>query len=423
MKIAIAVVGSRGDAQPLIEIACRLLDAGHEVLFGTTPDVAPFVARFGIPVRGYTSLDLGEFLASERGQRSFFNATTIRQLRTINELSSEHSEEIDSALIDICDGADVVITVRTVEERLAVVLHDTDAHLFTLHYYPLHFSARVPSPLLGAWTQRLPVPASALTHLFLSLAWDVSILTDQWALARRVGYRRWWELPSSTLRRSRHTVVEAFGTAVVGTNLVPTRHHRRIGFIRMDPARDPRRAGLDPELTAWLGGLERKPVYIGFGSMPVPDLAGTVVALDQRLRARDRQAVFAAGWSDLTGVDPASLTNIRLVEEVDHLALFPHCAAAVHHGGAGTVATSIATGTPTVVCAQGFDQYFWGLQLQRRGAGIALRRKDFGADAIVDALDRVLTDGTREAARRLQRSAEPDMHGADQLIELINAGT
>ncbi len=50
-----------------------------------------------------------------------------------------------------------------------------------------------------------------------------------------------------------------------------------------------------------------------------------------------------AGSSELGAGSDKSLF---VVGEVDHQSLLPRCAAAVHHGGAGTTAASLAARTP-----------------------------------------------------------------------------
>lgn len=71
----------------------------------------------------------------------------------------------------------------------------------------------------------------------------------------------------------------------------------------------------------------------------------------------DLRGIVAAGWSEL---DAAGDDSLFVVDEVDHQSLFPRCAAAVHHGGAGTTATTAGAGIPARVCSVFADQPFWG---------------------------------------------------------------
>ena len=51
---------------------------------------------------------------------------------------------------------------------------------------------------------------------------------------------------------------------------------------------------------------------------------------------------------------------IHVVDHVPHGWLLPRCAAAVHHGGAGTTAASTAAGIPTGIVPFFGDQPYWG---------------------------------------------------------------
>lgn len=44
---------------------------------------------------------------------------------------------------------------------------------------------------------------------------------------------------------------------------------------------------------------------------------------------------------------------------VAHDTLLPHCAALVHHGGAGTAAAALRCGTQQLICPLHFDQHTW----------------------------------------------------------------
>jgi len=89
------------------------------------------------------------------------------------------------------------------------------------------------------------------------------------------------------------------------------------------------------------------PVYIGFGSIADPNLARllrTVLEAIQRAKVR---AIVASGRGGWQTNDPPD--NVLLIESAPHDWLFARVAAAVHHGGAGTVAASLRAGIPTLV--------------------------------------------------------------------------
>ncbi len=80
------------------------------------------------------------------------------------------------------------------------------------------------------------------------------------------------------------------------------------------------------------------------------------------------RGILATGWGGLEAMDLPE--NILKIEKAPHAWLFPQMAAVVHHGGAGTTASSLRAGRPTIICPFFGDQPFWGGQVVRLGVGL-----------------------------------------------------
>ncbi|KAF9330642.1 Sterol 3-beta-glucosyltransferase [Linnemannia elongata] len=129
---------------------------------------------------------------------------------------------------------------------------------------------------------------------------------------------------------------------------------------------------------------KRKPVYIGFGSMVVPDPDGMTRTIIEAVVKSGVRAIISKGWSDrvTSQDDPASAakkstteeivipSSVYMLKSVPHDWLFPQLSGCVHHGGAGTVAAGLRAGIPTVVKPFFGDQYFWGQRLEEVGVGV-----------------------------------------------------
>lgn len=102
---------------------------------------------------------------------------------------------------------------------------------------------------------------------------------------------------------------------------------------------------------------EKPLVYIGFGSIVVPNPAETTLAIIRAVEHADVRAIVAKGWSS-RGEDgnpsgekddivfPDSCFSL---DKVPHDWLFDRIDAAVHHGGAGTTGASLRAGLPTII--------------------------------------------------------------------------
>ena len=57
MRALLTTIGSRGDVQPLVALATRLIQAGHEARLCVPPDLRDWIEGLGFPV---TPLGLGQ---------------------------------------------------------------------------------------------------------------------------------------------------------------------------------------------------------------------------------------------------------------------------------------------------------------------------------------------------------------------------
>ncbi|WP_324248595.1 glycosyltransferase [Actinomarinicola tropica] len=157
---------------------------------------------------------------------------------------------------------------------------------------------------------------------------------------------------------------------------------------------------LPPELDAFLDAGP-PPVYVGFGSMAGAAEDGRA-ALDA---ARDlgRRAVVDRGWA---GLAPAPADDLLVVDDVDHRALLPRVAVAVHHGGAGTTTAAALAGVPQVLVPQQYDQYHWARRVSELGIGTEVSRHAASVASLTAALDaasdRVTVERAADVASRVR---------------------
>jgi UDP:flavonoid glycosyltransferase YjiC (YdhE family) len=125
------------------------------------------------------------------------------------------------------------------------------------------------------------------------------------------------------------------------------------------------------------------PVCIGWGSV-VPKGMQPSALLDMALDSIQQsgmRGVVMGGWSHLDSL-AQNVTGDRLrymkkhlffVSEANQEWLFPQCACVVHHGGAGTTAASLRSGTPTIITPIMLDQFYWAERVKDLGVGMGTR--------------------------------------------------
>jgi UDP:flavonoid glycosyltransferase YjiC (YdhE family) len=152
--------------------------------------------------------------------------------------------------------------------------------------------------------------------------------------------------------------------------------------------------------------------------MPVTDppaMLDTIRGVTEQLGVR---ALVAAGWSRL-GAD-VSDDRLRVVDEVLNFdRVFPRCRMAVHHGGSGTVAASVAAGIPTLVCSVFADNGFWGTRVQDLGVGEHLPFSRITPQTLATKMGQTLSDPAVARSQEVGRALSADKGGAARAADLI----
>jgi ABC-2 type transport system ATP-binding protein len=171
-----------------------------------------------------------------------------------------------------------------------------------------------------------------------------------------------------------------------------------VGFVDLDDPALGAISGADPSIDGWLDAGP-PPIYWGFGSMPVRDPGATLNLVRAVTALLGVRSLVCAGWSEF---DVGDDQQVRVVPTLSHRAVLPRCAATVHHGGAGTTASALRAGTPSLVAWFGADQQLWGRRLVELGVGSVTRFGDLQADAVAADLRRLMARGVRERAAEVK---------------------
>ncbi|KAK8568887.1 hypothetical protein V6N12_007423 [Hibiscus sabdariffa] len=164
-----------------------------------------------------------------------------------------------------------------------------------------------------------------------------------------------------------------------------------VGFCFLDLA-----SSYEPpeSLVKWLKNGD-KPIYIGFGSLPVQEPEKMTQIIVQALEKTRQRGIINKGWGGLGNLaEPPDF--VYLLDNCPHDWLFLQCSAVVHHGGAGTTAAGLKAACPTTIVPFFGDQPFWGERVHARGVGPApIPIEEFSLDKLVDAINFMLDPQVR----------------------------
>ncbi|XP_050212630.1 sterol 3-beta-glucosyltransferase UGT80B1 [Mercurialis annua] len=402
LKIAILVVGTRGDVQPFLAMAKRLQEFGHHVRLATHANFKSFVKSAGVefyPLGGDPRV-LAGYMARNKGLIPSGPGEIV--------LQREQLKAIIESLLPACTEPDIETGVPFkaqaiianppayghvhVAEALGVPIHIFFTMPWTPTYEFPHPLARVPQSA-GYW-----------------LSYIVVDLLIWWGIRGYINSFRKKKLklpPIAYFSMYRGSVSHLPTGYLWSPHLVPKPSDWGplvdvVGycFLNLGSKYQPRK-----EFSEWIQ-KGTKPIYIGFGSMPLEDPKKTTEMILEALRETEQRGIIDRGWGDLGNFTEVP-DNVFLLEDCPHDWLFPQCAAVVHHGGAGTTATGLKAGCPTTIVPFFGDQFFWGDIVHKQGLGPApIPIAELNVESLSNAIRFMLQPEVKSRAMELAKLIE-----------------
>jgi sterol 3beta-glucosyltransferase len=415
MKIGMQTWGSHGDVRPFLALANGLHAAGHDVHLSIVAFTGGawrhLPSRPGLLI---SCLDLPALdpLEIERIGRAAASLTNpVKQIATIMRLSFAPAEEaMFAAAQALCAESDVLVGHYFTHPLQTAAAHAGRSYVSVLLSHagvPSDYSHPVGQPWIGKTGHRL-----------------------LWWLTRRLLGRVLLPYPNRIRARlGMAPLTDIIGQSWLSPDLTLAAISPQIGArqpdwpdtVRLSGFLDRPDLGVDgalpPELDAFLAAGEA-PVYMTFGSWMPRDGAEQAAALQLLTRAARLAGCRAIIQSDAAAACGfTSSDRILYVREAPHAAIFPHCRAVVHHGGAGTTQAATLAGAPSIVVAHISEQEHWARELRRLGIGAApLTRRALSAVRLARRI-RVAaeTPGMRDRAAAIAAR----MQGEDGVAEAV----
>ncbi|MDQ0748555.1 UDP:flavonoid glycosyltransferase YjiC (YdhE family) [Streptomyces africanus] len=405
--VVIFAAGSRGDVQPCLALGRALARRGDTVRVLASRRYEHLIAEEGLdfhplpadPVQIIESVEGQELLEGPRNPAAF--------VRRMDRVLRPHIMPMLEETRAGAKGADLVLapTLGFLGVHLSQYLRVPHA---VIHFQPSQPTKAFPHPLaptagmLGALGNRLSFGAVDLGSWMLCRSFVNTWRRESLGLSELS-----LSAPFRHVRRA--PVLCAFSPTVVPrpSDWKPNVHVT--GFWHHDqPTWEPPRRLLD-----FLADGP-PPVYVGFGSMKTRDPEATDTFVRTALRREKLRGVLSG--------DPAtSEDDILVVGDTPHDWLFPRMAAVVHHGGAGTTASALRAGRPSLVCPFFGDQPYWAARVRELGAGPApLPARELTVSALAHSLHELTRHPPfAEAARRLGRALEAE-NGTARACEVLD---
>jgi UDP:flavonoid glycosyltransferase YjiC (YdhE family) len=176
--------------------------------------------------------------------------------------------------------------------------------------------------------------------------------------------------------------------------------------------------GLEPRVEAFLRAGP-PPIYVGFGSMVAKRSLMLGRWIVQAAASIGCRLIVAGGWASLDA-ELVESDRVLAISEAPHDKLFPHVAAAVHHGGAGTTTAAARAGIPQVVVPHILDQFYWAHRVEVLGLGPQSLPVDaVSADSLAARMAAVVNESSFGDRARLFGSRAAHRDGVPAAVQYL----
>lgn len=412
MKIGIQTWGSNGDIRPMIALANGLQNAGHKVTLVVTSldnrNYSEECAEFNISyqqIPEQLNLDLESF-----AQQTFHMNTAQWLVSLLDIAFFPYEDIIYQTSLQLVHNNDLVIGHHFLYPlKLAALEHNVPFHSVTFCHAVIPAASQPPFRFPDLGTRFNPLQWRLMDTIFDFLL--KKKLTKLW---NNQGMPKIKHVLSELLTSDTLNLV-AVDPVFCPANKEWKPQHQACGFLNL-PTNN-QNWQIDKELQDFLDS-GTTPVYMTFGSLQQ--------AVPKWSMALFIKATHLAGCRAIIQTSSAHYPSNTQQQDIffigrhPHQSLFKHCAAIVHHGGAGTTHSATLCGRPSIVIPFMDEQLFWASTLEKLGlAPKPLLAKDATETILASRIITILSNDTYLKNANKTGSIMSARQGVSHAVKLI----
>lgn len=360
MKVVICTVGSRGDVEPYIALGIELAKLGYEIYISAPIVYKNFVEQANLNYLVMNAINPQDMMKIPEIEQAFASGKKIKPLILLMEKSKSVISEFLNEMYQNTQGMDAVIASMILYGAYDGAEKQGIPCIYTL------LNPAVP-------TREFPTVVAPHIPRFLYKASHRCFEKGFWLCFNKAcntlrrtkwGLSKLAACPIDILRNNHVPTLLGYSGAIIPKPRDWTDNEIITGYWQREPKAEFRP---NPELVEFLNSGDSRPIYIGFGSMPIGNVNNLLNIIKEALSISNERAVVFLSYNQKAQL--VHDDHIYLIDSTPHSWLFPKVAATVIHGGAGTCAASLRAGKPTIVIPFMGDQSFWGEQIYKQGAG------------------------------------------------------
>ncbi|HSZ87363.1 MAG TPA: glycosyltransferase [Puia sp.] len=394
MHYGIITYGSRGDVQPYLALSIGLMERGHSVTLFANENFSSFAENFGIPFYPLPG-NIEEMVHSPEVLHVLQSGNIIGFFRELQKMSRIVQPRVNAVMLAGCAKPDVLVA-----SPLATIWIYSIAEKLNKNW------AMVQLSLPTVPTKQFPFVGFS----FFNTAW-YNLFTYRliryiyWRLNKKDinEHRKSLELPilkESILKEITEKKIlnlYAFSASLIERPKDWPAEVDITGFLTIPEEKRKQLLAEEPPvgMTQWLQNGEA-PIYVGFGSIPIPDTKKFAAIIGEILEKTNHRIIFCQGWSELPSIPPHE--RLFVVKLINHTWLFPQCKTAIIHGGIGTIAAVLSARIPVIIVSIFGDQPLWGKLIATKRLGIHMPFKKLTTKKLLVAISKSQTFKIKQQA-------------------------
>jgi UDP:flavonoid glycosyltransferase YjiC (YdhE family) len=415
MHYGIFTYGSRGDVQPCMALSLGLIKQGHQVSLYAPENFKDFVESYGInfhPLYG----DAYEILCSPEGRKVLKTGSTLSLLKLMQKGAKEIQPHVNRDTLEGCKKVDAIIASVLCQAWVSCIAEKLHKKWGALTFSPPTTPTKE-FPFAGMAFFDNPIYNKFSHNLVRLLYWKINKKDIN-------EFRKSLALPILTknildIETANNTLnLYAFSPSIIPRPKDWKSNSDITGFLTLPSKKinEQETDGIAEGLSKWLA-QGKKPIYIGFGSIPIPDVELFRNVLNEILSVPDMRILFCKGWSEIPNLPQHP--DFFTIKYADHEWLLPQCEAAIIHGGAGTIAAVLKAKIPVIIASIFADQPWWGKIVEQKKLGVHITFKKLTAKSLLSAIKKIQTDEYRNNAAEIGEKISHE-NGVEKALEHIN---
>jgi sterol 3beta-glucosyltransferase len=398
MHYGIVAIGSRGDVQPFVALALGLKNRGHGATLMAHENFKEFVEGFGVsfvPLRG----NVEEMLLSDEGMKVLRKGDIFSFSQYLKKISSKTAETILDDILQACQKSDFLVT-----SLLALPWVDSVAEKLGKHWAIIQLS--IPTVPTGdfpfAFMDIFNSPAFNLfTYRFYEFVYHHSGKKIVNKFRASLGLPKLKVPLLKQIETGKIPNLHCISPSLLARPNDWAANNDITGFLFLPESLQ---KNIPDNLIQWLAEGD-KPIYIGFGSIPVPDTNLLQKLIQHLLDTTSHRIIFCYGWSPTIRLPENP--RLFIIDTVSHQWMIPRCKAAVIHGGVGTTAAGLQAGIPLVIASIIADQPWLGKLIEQKKLGVHIPFKKLNPQNFTDAIERTqnidIIDNAKTISKQINR--------------------